>query len=506
MDTFHQAERASGQDSLALYERAGNEMRGALQANPNHPQAPLALYYTALAYERTNRFDTATQTYIRVTNEYNNLNVIGSNPPRPLEGQDRQERINILEVSNFRAAVNMDRTFDYDNAVRYFQTVVSDPRFSTANDHADHVHDALASVALIQTNLGRWQQARDAWRAFLPRAEAGRERATSQYRIAEMPFRGQNWSEAVRAFQDYNRTVPMSADTAEFHVQAQYNIAQALRNQNDQNGYRRELRAVARVFEQSGQRPGSRAAVFAAEALYLDLDQSVTTFMTHVLTQGTGEHLAQQVRALDTELNGIDESSIRIFQLLGGEYSIGALVRNGEAHEYLATQEARVSQLFQLSTAQNHQLQRVQHAMDQLNHAADLLERANQSDRAQQLRDRAQQLSDQIDQQRTDMTTQIQTQFDGFAAEQRKSAIRSFALAIHLARRSNIPTAFAARALEHIRGEDNRPLVDAALQAMPPQLAQAVDFHYTPHMFDAEAPGATLTQQQPVATPGLAGE
>jgi tetratricopeptide (TPR) repeat protein len=505
MDTFHQAERASGAESLQLYERAAIEMRAAVRAQPNHPQAPLATFYTALAFERTNRFDTATQTYIQITQQYNNLNVIGSNPPRELEGQDRQERINILEVSNFRAAVNSDRTFDYEGAIRYFNAVISDPRFGTAQDHASHVHDALASIALIQTNLGRWTQARDAWRAFLPRTEAGREHAVAQYRIAEMPFRAQNWGEAVRAFQEYRRTVPMSADTAEFHVQAQYNIAQALRNQNDQAGYRRELRAVARVFEQSGQRPASRAAVFAAEALFLDLDARVNAFTQRTLTQGTGDRLAAQVRALDTELSGIDDDSVRIFLLLGGEYSIAALERNGEAHEHLATQEARVTSLFQLSAAQNRQITTAEASATRLEHLADQLNGRNPT-LEDRLRSQAQEVRDRIQTMRDNMTSELQTQFDRLAAEQRRSAIRSYALAIHLARRTNIPTTYASRALEHIRLEENAPLIEEAIRAMPANLVQATQFQYTPHMFDSEAPGATLTQQQPVATPGLAGE
>ena len=41
---------------------------------------------------------------------------------------------------------------------------------------------------------------------------------------------------------------------------------------------------------------------------------------------------------------------------LHAEQSIAALERNGEAHEYVATQEARVTQLFQISTAQQHQI------------------------------------------------------------------------------------------------------------------------------------------------------
>ncbi len=505
MDTFHRAEAASGAESITLYERAANEMRAAVRANPNHPQAPLATFYTALAFERTNRFDTATQTYMQITQQFNNLNVIGATPPRELQGSDRQERINILEVSNFRAAVNSDRTFDYDSAIRFFNTVVSDPRFSNAQDHAGHVHDSLASIALIQTNLGRWTQARDAWRAFLPRTEAGRERAVATYRIAEMPFRAQNWAEAVRSLREYRRAQPMNADTAEFHVQAQYNIAQALRSQNDQTGYRRELRAVATVFEQSGQRPASRAAVFAAEALFLDLDARVTTFTQRTLVQGTGDRLAAQVRALDTELSSIDDDSVRIFLLLGGEFSIAALERNGEAHEHLATQEARVTSLFQISAAQQRQITTAEASATRLEHLADQLNGRNPT-LEDRLRGQATEVRDRIQQMRDNMTSELQTQFDRLAAEQRRSAIRSYALSIHLARRTNIPTTFASRALEHIRLEENAPLIEEAIRAMPANLVQATQFVYTPHMFDTEAPGATLTQQQPVATPGLAGE
>jgi tetratricopeptide (TPR) repeat protein len=505
LDIFHQAERASGPEALQLYERAANEMLRAVNANRNHPQAPLAMFFTALAYERTNRFDTATQTYIRITQEYNNLNVIGSSPPRELEGEARQERINILEVSNFRAAVNLDRTFDYDNAVRYFNIVVSDPRFGNAENHADHVHDSLATIALIQTNLGRWPQAREAWRAFLPRAAEGRERATAQYRIAEMPFRAQDWAGAVRSLQDYRRTTPMTPDTAEFHVQAQYNIATAWRNQGNQANYQRELRAVARVFRESRQPPASRAAGYAAEALFLDLDRRVSDFMRRTLTQGTGVQLAAQIRALKTELDGIDTQAQEIVDLAGGEYSIAALVRRAEAHEYLATQEVRISQLLQLSTQQQRQLARAEAGAARLERLADQLGGRNEALETQ-LRNRAQEIRDHIQQMRDQMTTQVQQQYDREAESERKLAIQDFAIAIHLSRRDNIPTQYAGRALEHIRLEENRPLVDEAVRAIRPEVLRAARFTYSPNMFNTEAPGATLTEQQLVATPGLAGE
>src|SRR5205085_1367864 len=94
---FNAAERASGEDALRLYEHAATEMRAAVDANHHHPQAPLALFYAALAFERTQRFETAAQTYLRITREYNHLDVSGSTPPRELTGESRTTRINTLE-------------------------------------------------------------------------------------------------------------------------------------------------------------------------------------------------------------------------------------------------------------------------------------------------------------------------------------------------------------------------------------------------------------------------
>jgi tetratricopeptide (TPR) repeat protein len=505
LDLFRNAERATGDEALRLYERAANDLLLAVNSNRTHKDAPLALFFTALAYERTNRFDTATQTYIRITQDFNNLNVNGSTPPRELEGGDRQQRIDLLEQAHFRAGVNLDRTFDYESAVRYFDAVVRDARFASANDHAEHVHEALGSIALIHTNTGNWARARDAWRAFLPVAEAGRERATAEYRVAEMPWRARDWQGAVRAFQEYRRTTPMSSDTAEFHVQAQYNTAQALRNAGDQNGAQRELRRVAEVFRQSRQQPGSRAAAFAAEALFVDLDTRVRAFMTRTLSAGTGTELARAVRALKVELDGIDTQAGEIIDLQGGEYTLGALVRRGEAHEYLATQEVRISTLLRLSTAQQRQLSSVEASATRLEGLADQIGGRNQTVETR-LRNQAQELRDRVQQMRDGMTTQIQQQYDQEAEAERKLAIQDFAVAIHLARRNNIPTQFAATALEHIRLEENRPLIDAAVRGLSAELAARIGFRYTPEMFSTEAPGVTITQQQAIATPGLVGE
>lgn len=225
LTSFFEAERAPPSEAVALYERAAREMEAAVNANPNHREAALATYYIALAYERAGRFATAARTYQRITRDFNHTRDAAG---IELTGEDLTQRINILEVSSFRAAVNLERMFDFDDAIRFHYQVASDPRFARAAGHADHVHDALASIALINTNLDRWEAARAAWVAFAPVATPGMERAEALFRAAEAPFRGRQWREAVRSLGEYVRG-PVTADNAMFHVRAWHQIAESHR-------------------------------------------------------------------------------------------------------------------------------------------------------------------------------------------------------------------------------------------------------------------------------------
>ncbi|MEZ4392152.1 MAG: tetratricopeptide repeat protein [Polyangiales bacterium] len=493
---FREAEQAPAGQSAALYEEARGLMEEAVRANRDHPQAALAMIYIAQAYERTGRFDSATQTYIRITQDFNSTrNAQG----QELAGDDLQQRINILDESNFRAGQNLERIFDYDNAIRYYGNLVSDQRLATAEGHPARLHDALAAVAFITTNLGRWSQAADAWRNFIPVATAGRERAEAEYRAALVPFRAENWSDAIRSLQDYLRRVQGNGDNAQYRVQAQYSIAISQQRLGNNDAYRRALREVVTVYRASGQQPGSPAAAWAAEALFRDLDDQVTTFTRTTFTRGNGDALGAQLNRLKTQLRAIDEAATAVVQLRGGEYSIGAITRQGEAHEHLATQEQQIPNLIELSATQQRQLTTAERQITNLENTANRIENAN-ADAAQRLRDQAQTLRDQLDQARQGMIDTVRQRFDEEAAAERTLAIINYGLAVYTARNNNIPTDFAATALERLRAEDNQQLAQAAF-ARP-----NLPFPYRSGMFDGEAPGAVASQSTAIATPSLVTE
>lgn len=208
---FRQAERATGAAAAAEYERAGAELYQIAQTTRDD-RVPLGLFYAALAWERASRHVSAADVYDDIVRRFDG--------PIDLDALDRDEvdedveqRLNILEVSRYRAGINHERVFDYDAALARYAEVATDPRFVHAHDHTAHVHDALVSRAFILSGLARWSEALAAWCAFLPHASTPSEAATARYHIAANPFRAGRWREAITSLTAYLRVATAPEDT-----------------------------------------------------------------------------------------------------------------------------------------------------------------------------------------------------------------------------------------------------------------------------------------------------
>jgi hypothetical protein len=489
MDQYRAAERGPAEGAAARFEEAARAMEEAARRSPGHPDAALAGFYAALAWERGNRSDTATQAYLRVLRDYDRaVDAEGA----PLAGDALQRRVDLLEQSHLRAGVNLERQLDHDAALAHYRAVADDPRFAAARDHALHAHDALASVALLTSQLGRHAEAERAWRAFLPAARPGDERAEAAFRLAELPARAGDHAAAARSLARYLAETPADPHTAQRRVRAQHALALAHQGLGDHARYRRALRDVATVFRASGAPAGTPGAALAAEALYADLDDRATAFARTAFTRGDAASLRAQVERARASLAALDAAAREVVALRGGEFSVGALVRQGEAHEHLAALESRVGEL--LAVADSPALRRARASVERLRALA-----RRDPARREALTQQADALAARLDAQERAAVDAVQAAFDREAEVERQLAVINHATAVHAARAQHLPTPFAARALERLHVEENRALLDAAM-------TQQRAFPYTPGMFDVRAPGATLTQAAPEATPGLAAE
>ncbi len=495
MVEFREAERASDGTPVARYEAAARSLEESARQSPTHPQAPLALYYAGLAYERAGRADAALQSWTRVATEYDALRAADG---RELSGEERTQRVDVLDMARFREGVSRERTFDFDGAIRAYSAVARDARFAAATDHESRVHDALASIAMLHSHLGREAEAARAWADFLPHAASARERAEAAFQVAESPYRAGSWADAITSFEAYLRRAAVGADEGVFRVRAQYDLALARRALGDEAGSRRALREVVAVLRATRQQPGSASAALAAEGLSLDLDDRVGELSRVRLERGDAASMRRQIDALRGRLAAIDTAAREVVALRGGARSIAALVRRGEAHEHVATLEARVGELLDLSPADQGRIHRAEASIATLDGVATRFERSDPA-RAAAIRRRAGELREQLAQQREALVRRVQESFDEESTAERQLAIIDYGSAVYAARSQNVPTLAAERALGYLRSDENRPLLDAAL-------SRQSAFAYVRGMFDAEAPGLAASQSSPVATPPLARE
>ncbi|MFO0604946.1 MAG: hypothetical protein U0324_17320 [Polyangiales bacterium] len=489
LDRYRAAESAPDAEATPRFEAAARALDEAARRSPRHPDAPLASFYAALAWERSGRADTATRAYLRIVSEHDRaVDAEG----RPLTGDALQQRVTLLEQSHFRAAVTLERQLDHDAALAHYRAVVDDPRFATATDHATHAHDALAAAALLTSELGRRDEAERAWRAFLRVARTDEARAEAAWRLAELPARAGDHAGALRSLTDYLAATPVTSATAERRVRARHAIALAHRDLGDDARYRVALAAVVTEFRASGAGVGTPAAALAAGALGAQLDARVAAFTGAPFTRGDAASLRAQVERARADLASLDAAAREVVALRGGAASIDALVRQGEAHEHLATQEARVGEL--LATDDDPAVRRARAAVERLRALAR---------RAPSQRERLEAQADALEQQvRERVDAQVDRArrvFDEEAGVERQLAVINYATAVHASRAEHLPTALAARALERLHVEENRAVLDAAM-------ARQRAFAYAPGMFDVQAPGATLTQASAEATPPLARE
>ncbi len=217
LNSFRQAEHATPDRATALYEQAAREFESALLMMSRHPEESLATFYFALASERSGRPETARQTYLRIVRDYHDL--VDANGA-PLSGEERSQRINILEVATFRAAVNAEHFCDFDGAIASWHAVLADPRFEVATDRLDHVHDALASIASLETNRGRWGEAAKAWRAFIVVAQPGAELAEAEFRAAETSARAGSLGSYLAPLDAYLSRRNWTASDGQYRVRA----------------------------------------------------------------------------------------------------------------------------------------------------------------------------------------------------------------------------------------------------------------------------------------------
>jgi cellulose synthase operon protein C len=337
VDIFNRAEAAQGDEQRKLYERAATELVKAVNDEPKHPQAPLALEKAAIALERTSRFESAARLYQRIVDE------VG---PRKGATPEEQAQLDaILGNAYFRLGYNANRFFDYDRAIENYKILADSPRFakSTAPSAAEWREGALINAAKILEYQQQYERAAQYYKRAADILRDPNEKRAAYFRVAEMAFKLKQWPRALKEMKDFITRYQADKDAGELLVEAYWRIAEIKRQAGPAREYDPALRDVVTAFAKSGQQPGSYAAEHAAQAQFTLVDKGTEDFDKFGIQPGRPATLNAYVNGVKTQIETgakTAKSKAEAYNVIPPyrrpSWTIAAFVRQGRIYEILA--------------------------------------------------------------------------------------------------------------------------------------------------------------------------
>jgi TolA-binding protein len=336
VEVFAKAEKASGDEQIKLYEESASLLVQAVDDEPNHPQAPLALEKAAIALERTSRFESAARLYSRIIDE------VG--PKQAKDATQQQELDAILANAYFRLAYNANRFFDYDRAIENYRILADSERFKRSADPGmgERREGALINAAKILEYQQQYARAADYYQRASEILKDPAEKMAASYRVAEMSFKQNKQSETVTKMKEFIGRYQGDAAAGELVVQAHWRIAQ-IKKTGKQKDYELALNDVVTAYGRSGQQPGSIAAEYAAQAKFLLVDKGSEDFEKFEIKPGTPATMKAYVddlkKQIDTGAKGAlqrNEAYDAVMAYRRPTWTIAAFVRQGRVYEVLA--------------------------------------------------------------------------------------------------------------------------------------------------------------------------
>ena len=335
VDVFTRAEQASGDEQRKLFERAASELVKAVNDEPKHPQAPLALEKAAIALERTSRFESAARLYQRI------LDDVG-----PLKGATPEEQTQldaILGNAYFRLGYNANRFFDYDRAVESYRVLADSERFAKSNAPSlvEAREGALINAAKILEYRQQYERAATYYKRASDALRDPNEKRAAAFRVAEMSVKLKQWAKAQREMQDFINRYKADPAAGELLVEAYSRIADSKRELKQPVDP--ALKDIVTAFSQSGQQPGSFAAERAAKAQFTLVDKTAADFDKFAISPGKPPTLKAYVDGVKAQIEaGAKQAKTKaesyndIPPYRRPTWTIAAFVRQGRIYEILA--------------------------------------------------------------------------------------------------------------------------------------------------------------------------
>jgi tetratricopeptide (TPR) repeat protein len=293
------------------YEQAAAKYIELVDEAPRHEFADKALNNAAVAYEKTQRFDSALKLYERIFREY---------PSSPL-----------ADASLFRVAVNAQNSYDFDKAVERYQKLVKD--YPASKDR----EAALYNAANLLEGQQRYAEAAAAFQRYAELFPSAEDAPRNQYRAALILEKREDWKGEIRALESFVRKFASQPAQVELVVEAKRRIGDAWMKQKNEKEALRAYASAADEFDRRKLQPDAqpRAADAAAYSRFQLAEAEFRKFDA-LKIGGKGKALERSFTTKRNAVKSVNEAFARVFPYKRLEWTLAALYRRGYALERFA--------------------------------------------------------------------------------------------------------------------------------------------------------------------------
>jgi hypothetical protein len=365
-DIYDAAEKLpEGAERDAKWRAAAAAYKVALDAAPDRDEAPEAAMNGAYAYKQVGEYDKAIEMYQLFISRYGNDEKLAAvrdgdpsaEPKTQPNPAKYEERVGFLKMAYDALASSFVLFFDYPKAASTFDEISRTQHFAEA-DRREAARQSLTLAA----SLGDESGMRKARQNFASLGASPRDIAEADFVITRSalkgwdpngPNRGVNEQARIAAeasMRGYYEQNARNANAAEFLVEAAYWVAKSKRAARDPR-QAQWLDATKQAFEAfrraAPMKPdgissalGSRQAAFAAEAAFVQIDESITKDFDydtgHQRYAGNTGEVMTQFRASAVRAQAHYDALQRVVDdYASPEWATAAIARQGSLYDSL---------------------------------------------------------------------------------------------------------------------------------------------------------------------------
>ncbi len=307
---FRTAERLQREGKC---EEAGPLYLKLVDQAPRDKNADRALNNAAVCFETVHRYGEATRTYERIVREYASSE--------------------LGEEALFRAAINHERFFEFEDAVAGYLALAEAPRYAKS----PHRTQALGLAAQILFNDRQYVRAATLYQRFAKSGAAPGDAEAAAFRAALALERARKPADAAAALRAFLRDhAGGTGETAGGRVvAAAFKLGEALAAQKDEKGADKAFRRAVKEWSDRKLPAAGEAADFAARVVFARADRRFEEFVKLPLKSKTQ-------KALETSVS----EQLKLVRTLAGEFD--RVLAYGRAGWSLAALHKQAELYFQL--------------------------------------------------------------------------------------------------------------------------------------------------------------